>query len=95
MVLLLWVCVTELLNFVGFHEEFAVTLRIRCEENIESLRICDIEYFSVVGEIKSDYVLGVFFDDFGCFEASEHISSQVDLHYKIKILMQEKYQLKL
>lgn len=62
-------CMTELLDLMCFHEQFTIALNIGCQINIEGLGIGDVEYFSVVGEIKSDYIFGMFFDNFGWLEA--------------------------
>lgn len=73
--------VTKLLDLMGFHEEFSVGLGIRSEEYIECLWICDIENLAIVGEINSNYVLGMVFDDFGWFHAFEQSIVELYLHY--------------
>ena len=73
--------VAELLYLMGFHEEFSVRLGIGSEVYIERLWVCDIENFAIIGEINSNYVLSMVFDDFGWFQAFQQTLVELNLHY--------------
>ena len=53
--------VRELLNFVGFHEEFSVALGVGSQIYIEGVGVRDVQDLSVVGEIETCYVTCVLF----------------------------------
>ena len=61
------VSMCELFDLMNLHEQFAVAFGVVGEVDVEGLAICYIEYLSIIGEVESDDIFGVFLDDFGGF----------------------------
>ncbi len=65
-------------DFVSLHEEFPVALSIGSKVDIQSLRVSHIQNLPIIGKLKSDDVLGVFFDDLGRFHLLHDCIREID-----------------